>query len=589
MIIIPSQKRIIPVSQPNIGDSQGSFFASLNIDPISNRGKVRGSPRLLLNVNSTTLANLGIPSAFAFNPQAVSDIAYVWCAAGARVFYSTLGPETQFKQDATSGTPTSGNSDTTDICMAYNEMFVSQSSTTMKYLASAVWNSFTCGNGGGIAQMVKFGSRVYKIDNNGKDIISFDSAHTVASAGTQYTLQSLCDGTNNIIAWIAASSSRIYVGTISFTGVPGIVYGWDGSQTTVNETYTLQDQGALSGTILGNAPWIFDVSGRLQEFNGGDFVERAKLPLQRKFLGSHFTSPTNRPVHFNGMKVIDGRIRININTKLWDTGTTAQDNMPAGVWEYDKEIGLYHLESPGLATSSDTITDYGQQKISAIGAISDMKAPHQSFTAGSTNGRMMAGYQYYTDATTTKNGIFYDDNNDTKQKAVEFVTSKIYSAAIDDAWDKVWVRFRKLLDSSDKIVVKYRTEEVASIEQTITWVTSTVFSTTLNTGIAVGDEVEVVNGIGASKPTVITAIEVSGSTYFITVEDTFTGISGSETGVARFQKWKKLIAISDQLRTSAEPTIGPSSNWVQFKVWGLFTGRDEIESLTLSNNIHKKP
>ena len=178
-----------------------------------------------------------------------------------------------------------------------------------------------------------------------------------------------------------------------------------------------------------------------------------------------------------------------------------------------------------------------------------------------------------------------NDRNDTVQKFGYFVTTWISSQNIKDTWEKIYLKYRKFLDSSDKIIVKYRTTEASPIEISLTWDNNTsVFSTTTDVSSYVGYEVEIANGTGAGKCAHITSVSSFGSTYFVNLDETFTGVT-TGTAKGRIQAWKKISSVSNQTSESNKMALtdGVHSERVQFKVCKQFTGEDELNKFIIVN------
>lgn len=140
------------------------------------------------------------------------------------------------------------------------------------------------------------------------------------------------------------------------------------------------------------------------------------------------------------------------------------------------------------------------------------------------------------------------------------------------------------------MVVKYRIAEDEPTEATITYTSTTTFTvpaSSFTTAPVAGDEVEILQGIGASRCAHITTVTGS-TTLTVTVDETITGAT-SQTAVARFQTWKKLGSYSSQSDELYKLPIdkGNNSVWVQFKVWILWTGKDELYDLTISNKFNE--
>lgn len=603
--------------QLNLGDrlGLGDLWSSFNLSLSKKLGSLMASGRMILNINTDDDAQLDEPpSAF---KSFISSSPDIWAIAGDFMWSSsTGGPNDTFAQDATASTPSTLDSDNSDLLVAFQVLIASPaSSRNVPYLnTSKAWATINNGiaTTAGMHQMTFFRAqnRVYIVDDNGAGISSIDSAlsPTNVAASTQYTLNDLVDGSGvsvgSEISCMSSNSNRIGIGTINRSGSTCRFYTWDGSQSSgPNESYIVDASGILTVIVVDDVFTIFTTRGQLMQLNGGTFVEIARLPLEEAPLKLPVTLATDRPVHFNGMSLVDGNIEILINTQLWDTNSTIREKCPSGIWCYDRETrNFYHKRSIGHTKSGGTIVEYGQSKINKVGALAEVEVPSTSITQGSVNGKIMAGVQYYTDATTTKNGIFYDDSNDTLQKAFSFVTQKIYTQdlnqkALTSIWQWVYlVLGRRLLNSTDKIVFKARNREEEATEATITYTSTTTFTVptaSFTTAPAVGDEVEILQGVGAGRCAHLTVVTTNGSNYEVTVDETITGAT-TQTAKARFQTWKKIFAFTqsdDSARDILDSPIDLSqfgaSPWLQVKVWGLLTGKNEISSLIISNKAQE--
>lgn len=596
--------------QNNKSDRFDDLEASFNLDLSSNYGATRISPRMVLNINVDDDAQLSAPPC-AFKTFITTDT-YIWMAAKAHMWHSTAtgsagGPNDAFTQDATASTPTALNSDYTDIWVDNSKLLVTQAHRDVKYLDSAgSWNTITNGlaNSSGLHQGTFFRAlnRSYIIDDNAAGISSISgTTPTNVAASTQYTLNDLVEGAGaNIgseISCIASNTSRIGIGTINKSGTSCKFYTWDGSTGGggtygPNEEYTLDASGILAVIVVDDVFTIFDTRGRLMQLNGGTFIELDRLPIDNAQMKLAISTATSRPVHYNGMALVDGNIEILINTQLWDTNSTIKEGCPSGVWCYDRESKtFYHKRSMGLTKSDGTITDYGASKLSLVGALAQVEVLSADITQGSTNGTILAGCDYYTTATVSKSGVFYDDSNNTLQKAGYLVTSKIFSDNISDTWQKIYLRFRKFLNSTDKIVVKYRTSQDESTQATITYTSTTTFTVptaSFSSAPAVGSEVEVIQGIGAGRTAHITAIATNGANYEVTVDETITGAT-TQTAKAIFQSWKKLGSYNAQTDDFLKLPVdgGNTSTFIQFKVWFLWTGKNQLYDLIVASKVNE--
>lgn len=590
-------------NQTNNSDINGSLFASFSLDLSENEGKLRIGRRLVANTLTSDSANLtSYPVGFKYFPQSSAN-ANIWTVAGGRVFHQAEGyPNgSGFIQDATTSTPTICDSTLSDIEVFNNagtsELYVTTNTGTVYYLTSSAssWATVASfGGGSSPTSLCAFGNTLYS--GFSSTIISITAGgHTVNSSGS---FTATIPDANQIITFIRASSTTLWIGTVNVNGGKGYMYSWDGVSTTITQSYRLKASGALSCVIVDDVPYITDSNGNLLAFNGGTFELLTGLYRRnKKMLFNAIGLNNSRFIHPNGMSLINNKINLLIDGRNYDNSTASLSSIdttiPSGIYEYDENRGLTHKHSIAVAHSGDTITDYGAVKIAGAGALSEWNVP--SNVAG-RNGTLLCGASYYQDATTVKAGIFYDDSNDTLQKAGYLITSKIPAQdakgfpSVQNTWQNIYTIYKKLLDSADKIVVKYRVYEQDPVETTITWVDSTSFTTTTDVTSywtsGTGGEVEVLNGIGAGKCSHITSIVNNSGTYTVTVDETYTSASG--TARARFQTWRKTDAITQNNSitagvTSSQAGMGEKTNWVQFKIWCLFTGKDEIEKLLIIN------
>lgn len=590
--------------QSNYSDILGSIYASFGLDLTSNKGKLRLGKRLLLNAATADTAEL---TSYAVGFRYFN--ANYWTVAGlSGTGYpfncATIQGTTPFAKvvngGGITGLVTTFDSLYSDIEIAFDKLHISNASDGKVYYSAdgITWSTLTAGAAGDPVMMTFYGGRMYC--TKGKNLIqSWESTPTVVSPSaypntTSNTLRlSAADsGTQAvIITFLRSTSSRIWIGTVSKTGGKGYMYAWDGAQASVNESYRLDSAGALACVIKDDIPYILDADGKLLAFNGGTFQEVDRLNrVNGKILFNPFDNDNSRFIHPNGMSLINGKINMLIDGTNWDVAShngTHEETIPSGIWEYTPETGLYHKHSITHNKASDTVTDYGQARIFGVGGLSEVIVATSPIT---TDGSFLAGVSYYTSATVTTSGIFYNNALDTVQKAGYLVTPKIFSQNLEDSWNKLVVRFRRFLNSTDKIVVKYRTEDDAFTEATITYASTTTFTVTLastDRALVVGDEVEIVQGVGAGRVAHITVISgAHAASQTITVDETITGAT-TQTAKARFQTWKKIASYNSQSDEMQNFPVPEHSAWVQIKVFMIWTGKNEIHDLLLLNKVNR--
>lgn len=574
-------------NQPNIGKTQGSFYSTFNVDVSEEEGRLRGAKRLVLNSNTTDLTDMtSYPSAFERNS---TSAIYAFAGSGG-VGYAFKNdgssPAVAFNKDTSGSYPQYFDSLYSDAKVLNGVMYATGATNSVYYQSSGTWNNFgvTSNSGTDVRMLCPYNGRMY-MSTNSSTIISWDSSRSLATIGSNYTLSL---GEDLVITFMRAVSDGIWIGTVNPYGGKGKIFKWDGVSSATFITYRLESSGALSCVIKDDIPWIFDSRANLLAFNGGTFKKMTGFFKEKGFLLTNSTSvKNNRFIHPNGMAIIKNKIHLNINNKNADNTGSIEMAINSGIYEYDENKNdLIHKGSYGLSKSLDTIVDYGAIRISGVGALSEM---YINDTSTTRNGSFLAGCTYYTSASATTSGIFYDDLNDTLQKACSFILSKaeaddatsFHFTSVENDYLSFYEIYRQLLSNTDKIVVKYRTLEITPIEITLTWASTTTFTTTTDLTSYKGYEIEILQGIGSGKCAHITNVTGSG-TYTITVDETFVSASG--TAIGRITNWKKVSVITQNNQNYNSDTISDKATWIQFKVWALFTGKNEFERFILTNS-----
>lgn len=587
-------------TQVGNSDIYGALWSSNDLDLANKnqKGKLLFSPRTLTNITSSDDADLGLPVAFRYIPSVG------WFAiCGNKIFQNgsvlgggmgantTRSPFTSFIDGETTGLPISEGFDIKSDLEFFPDanVMVASTKTTKAYKTDG--SSFTEITGaGGTGNFVKKlcyfrkRNRMY-MSYGGRYILSYNSAYTVATpSGTPNSVQYAMDlGGGGFITTLLDGEDYMWILTISTTSNFSYQYLWDGStEATPNDYAILETSGALCGIIKDNSLWIVDTEGRLMQNNGKAFVEKARFPFGGKIpKNSMLYTPgdsTPRWIHHNGMTIVDGKINILINNPFQD-GTNESERCPAGVWEYDEEVGLYHKYSISYSPkATGAITDYGQTRLSAVGAI--MSAKHTS----TDNGNLLIGANYYSNATTVKSGIFINDSANTIEKYNYFVTQWISTSNIKENWNQLVIRIRKLLNTTDKIIVKYRTNEDDAFQITGEWTTTSSFNTATDLTNYVGYEMEILNGVGGGKPFHITSCVAQASIWNITLDETMTGATG--TFIGRVQSWTKVQSVftnSNEVVPNFALPIKNLAPRIQFKVCSQNKGNNQIFDMLLNS------
>lgn len=585
ILTIPQNKQYLQNNRTNIFPL-GNLWSTFGIDLQSNVGVLRISPRLMINTSTTDDADLGCPVAFRWFDNRV------WAICDTRIFKNTGNPSTAFTEDASTGVPTDFTADESDMEIFNNTLCV----TTTDALVSKVGNGtgtgawtdrdvLNSGNPHMLTYFKKFDRLYYT--NGIENILSISTAWVTADPGSDYAISLSSTQLEYRIFCIEAASQNIWIGTCNIVtqGQPGKVCVWDGISAQVTTEYQLSNAVACMAIAFhpqDEIPYIMDSNGVLSRFNGGGFTEVGRLPFPYSQLPYNPTDADNeRFIHPNGMYFTkDGTLRCLINNRA-NYGNVVE-NISSGTWEWSSENGFVHVQPFSYTpVGGSTITDWGQNKVSRVGALVPMNIPITS----AVNGTIMVGATIYTNASSTTSAIFTDNSLDTVQKKGYIGTDWIESNQVADSWDRLWTTFRKFLSATDSIVFKYRIEDVAPSYGDMTWV-NTISFTILNSAVDIsaywtsgtGGEVEILNGTGSGLCAHITnAVNVAG-TWTVTIDETATGVT-TGTASARFQKWIKLFPAEALSSTStwAQWAIDTTSTpRIQLKGCFTFTGAGEF-------------
>lgn len=570
------------ITQLNTGTLEGVLFNSFNLDLTFNKGKISAAPRTIITTNTVT--NMGMPVGFKY-----FDTKW-FTVAGTRVFFNAGTPQSNFVEDTSNNgvlfPPTNCSADYSDIETFNDTLLVSATDKLYtKASASGAGTGLftprrTFGSSTDFHALCTYNNRAYWLDaNSPARIYSMDTSYSVATSGS-YTMQLPADYN---VTWMRSYSNGILIGTIHKFGGEALVFDWDGvTQNKWNRAYKVNAQGALAGYIVNDIAIVMNSNAELMQFTGSGFKEVARLPIKRNLLyQATNTTTTNRFIHPNGLSPINGLPCALINNRDNNTTTVEYlENIHSGIWEFDG-TSIYHKYSLSYRIRPDSggsITDYGQITLNRVGGLAD--TPDLFGTSENLKGNFLAGAIAYSTSSISTGliyGIWSDNYYDDIEKSSFFSTVQIRSEHFNQMWNAITA----LYDATTgfNFVVKYRTEKPIYNAFDITWTSTTSF-TTSQTGLAVGDEITVIQGTGSGRVAHISSITGSG-TFTVTLDETITGVTG--TARVRRENWKKLKAITKLNQKYEERIIGQPDTLIELKVAMLCTGEATIDELILDN------
>ena len=158
-----------------------------------------------------------------------------------------------------------------------------------------------------------------------------------------------------------------------------------------------------------------------------------------------------------------------------------------------------------------------------------------------------------------------------------FITPYLPTADVKAQWEGIWEKFKQYVDSENRLVIKYRITEPlkgANNEDVLqsegTWVNTTSFTSAVPTGVAIGDEVEVMAGDNAGCSIKISTLSATpnGSDVITVTLAEAVPTNSTDAALFRFDNWKEVESISDSAIGSKKSIFGESAQgeFIQLKV-----------------------
>lgn len=383
---------------------------------------------------------------------------------------------------------------------------------------------------------------------------------------------------------IYTSSNRFWIGLQNTKGKNAKIIEWDGTSLTYNNEYEITGSAPVCGFVANDIPYFISDTGYIFRYSGGAFVKVADFGIQehRQILDLM----SNYSAHVDGDIVylnIGMRTAGNFNSTQAPNGLRKQR---PGIWIFNLKTGnLYHHRGLSEFTTPGTDISYG-------GIHGDTRSTGAVIKTSDVNILVASASIYVGGATwqaSQANGIYRDARNDEQLSSVGrnrgyFITPFLPIADIEAMWEALTLKFKRFVSSENRIVLKWRVVDPISRGDVVdvsgntlfvmqapgTWVNTTSFTCKVPTGIAVGDEVEVLSGDNAGCSFKITALSgTPDSTTLRTVTIAEAApTSSTDTSLFRFDNWKTEAAISDTTVGSktVKFTEKAHGEFIQFKV-----------------------
>jgi len=554
-----------------VRDPRANIAGSWNCDFGRYPGKVMPSPRLIQNTNTTDDADLttitGIVE-FDNNYWGVGED-YTWLNAS-----PITGP---FTQDDDINAPINCDTSKSDFVVFNGAVLVSTNDDIDRrddYTNNWV-NDWYTGLGAPAASLSTSYPHPLEVSEelqllfigNGNEVNTVDTSGTVQDPHLTLAL-------DQTIIWIRATSGRVYIGT-KYNGKDGygLLYEWDGGDTNPTRTYKVNALGSFTATVINDVLYIVTTTGEIQRLDPGGLIPVAKLPIVNSYRVLDGYRSTWEAVNIQQRSATTSRGKMLINTSsvldaTTDSESFYQEYFPSGIWEYDPRTGsLHHKYSYTLDKTG--VLDMGQWAIPK----NSKKHPGAIIPINATRAySVLASGGYYTDSGSTDlPALYVDDHAGNTKRRARLWTNQIFTTDTASFFQKITLKYGKMKNSGDKILVKYRTNEDANYPATgvITWSDTDTFTTTDTSfaNVVAGDEIFVLTGNGGGSSAHISSISEAGGTYTVNLDEAAYGVSASDTGTVAVENWKKLDSFNDQKNGYREMVLNlPASPWIQVLV-----------------------
>lgn len=602
-IVIPNQETKSFI-KPSRGELFGNLWSTKNIDMDSNKGKIRLSERTYRVFDSGDVAALEIPVKFI---RTNADVTERWWALtqnarsstsdGLMFKTTTTDPLTGWFQDDLTSSPTDFVDDMeifgqvnsydrlvaardTDLAMLCktDPAHVVGSWTTSWWITTLGQAALTASNPHPLEQFINM---LLVVDGN--------VVHTIDDSLVVVTDRIALPKEYQII-WMVNDGTRVYFGTRHLRGGRALIFPWDGTSKTYDSPLSVDSDISLAGVVpKSGVLHTINGKGQLMKFNGQAFDVIASLPIAEKKLKWSNNTKRQEMVHPNGMKMIGNEIHILMAASTDDDapGVYFFEEFRAGIWAYNEDIGLYNKYSIGQY-DGETNNDWGSSVMRFPGALVETDLAY---------GRFLAGCEVYSDNVSTLiKSIIASQVEVSVVNRGYFITSQIQASSIRAFWQRLNLAFKKLENSTDKIIVKYRTviypnrrTDERMTTYTITWTDADTFTVTSGdfANYQAGDEVEIIVGKGAGAIVHISSITGTTPNYTVNLEEEISGATGVAHAVVN--RWAKLGEISDQTIQKKLFKIAKRAKWIQLKIELRGTeSSPELEELLLEFNLSKR-
>lgn len=582
------------------GKYAGDIWQSFNIDLEKEQGRARLGDKFRILTDGDDTAAPGLPYKFMRTNADQTD--KWWCLSATKMLKTAgTNPFVAYAADGIANSPTDAlDMETHESNSGYQRLIVARDADLAR-LQNGVWTaSWWVGT---LAQSALATGKPHPICRLQRLLIVGD---VVSQVGAIHTIDKADVVSASRLTFAAGyeprviikSSNRYWIGLQNIFGNQGLIIEWDGSSQTYLNEFPLVGSFPLAGAVVSNIPFFFDEVGYIYKYSGGSFEPVQQFPMVEEGLVFSSTVASTNTIQTNGVSVDRHLIYINVGAP------TASRRMRSGIWCYNTlNRNLYHLRGIGQHKTANTDVDYGQTPFLRPGGIK-----YIFDGANSINDLLIGGAVYKSYSSTSKTVIGQTISNKNQASSAGrnrgyIITPYIPLKEVNAMWEGLWTKFKKFVNSNNRIIVKWRVAESLKdadgndesvLQATGTWVSTTTFTCVVPTGVAVGHEVEVMSGDNAGcsfKISALSATPDGAATITVTISEA-APTSSTLGALFNFDNWTTETAISSTSIGNQKVPFSASAHgeFIQFKIElrGFGVELDDLEPLFKVKTSYKQ-
>ena len=292
--------------------------------------------------------------------------------------------------------------------------------------------------------------------------------------------------------------------------------------------------------------------------------------------GSAFTVPTGTKVFISSTDI--GGLTTGFYYIIWLSTTTFRL-----ATTYANAIAFSEIT---LTSNGSNLTIYIHADTCFGESMQGSYQPGALIVVGETNQTISTNREYIasqflfgaaTVNSTTGTGIYTIQSLCVGENRGVVTTTKLTNPQILEAWQKLLVKYERLFQGNDKIIIKYRNSTKENyplvVSSNMTWVTSTSFTSSFDwSQTSIGDEIEFTSGRGAGCRVHLVSKTNNAGTWTVVVDEAIPGVVANDVSKFAFvDNWIKDSTIDykhvfNNNRFAKNTQSCVSSKWIQYRV-----------------------